>query len=335
MISTIIFGNGIGMELDPNYFLLETGLRTAWDSFSENEKRIISLGSNTMPASKEGELERHHVIMTACQKLITHENNNLLWLSPEGKDFPNLYQNFIYKTAKHFFDYRGSLPSNFIDGLIKHIGNNNRCNIATLNYDKLLYKPLIDRQILSGYQDDGLVDGIHNVASGFSPENLLRIYYNFGWYLHLHGSPVFRTSGTTINKSNLNSLPTNAVENDAAHNHIVLAKTDQKPEIISNSVLLGAYFEFFTYALYESDALYIIGYNGLDKHVNFEIKKWVSTKVNKGVKSTIKIIERKDSGHKEDFWVTQLLPERRRDNINQYIIIQLEQLPSILDYGFT
>ncbi len=333
MISTIIFGNGIGMALDPEYFQLTAGLNSAWDSFSKDEKLLISLGSNTMPSS-EAELENHHVIMTACKKLMDKENNKLSWLSDDGRNFPDLYQNFIYKTAKYFFEYENNLPNSFIDSLIEHIKKKDRCHIATLNYDKLLYAPLIAKKTLSGYQDNGLVDGFHQIKDGFSPENLLRIHYNFGWYLHLHGSPVFKTTDGTINKASLNTLPSDSIENNSAHDHIIIAKTEQKPEIIANSILLGAYFEFFTSALSESDELYIIGYSGLDKHVNFEIKKWILIKSNQKNSATIKIIEWENSGHNEDFWIQRLFPRRHGIDINQYITIQLEPKSNILEYRF-
>lgn len=104
MIATLVFGNGIGMALDPKYFLLQTGLNSSYEKFSPQEKKLISLDKNDVPSS-EPELERHHLIMTACQELTSHENINLQWLSADGKQFPNLYQDFIYKTATHFFKY--------------------------------------------------------------------------------------------------------------------------------------------------------------------------------------------------------------------------------------
>ncbi|MGE0207474.1 MAG: hypothetical protein AB7R69_06525 [Candidatus Babeliales bacterium] len=46
---TILFGNGLGMALDPDYFKLEAGLKKAWNSFDNNQQKIIILGTNIYP----------------------------------------------------------------------------------------------------------------------------------------------------------------------------------------------------------------------------------------------------------------------------------------------
>lgn len=334
MIATIIFGNGIGMALDPEYFQLSVGLQTVWDKLSPDEKKLVSLGNSTMPLSEE-ELERHHLIMTACQELMRHENNDLDWLNPNGKSFPNLYQNFIYNVAKYFFEYNGNLPTDFLNSLCQFVKKIDRCHIATLNYDKLLYLPLINEHILEGYKDHGLVDGICREAGGFQQDNLLRIHYNFGWYLHLHGSPIFQTIGNEINKCNLNMLPNAAIYGNVIHNHIVIAKTELKPEIISNSSILGIYFMFFGKALSESDELYIIGYSGLDKHVNFEIKNWASTKINSHNVPKINVIEWEGSDHNNNFWHQILIPKDPLTNLpHEKHNLQLKKIDNILNYQF-
>ncbi len=53
MTSTLIVGNGLGMALDPNHFNLQTGLTTAWNNFSDEEKYLISLGTNNRPDDEE------------------------------------------------------------------------------------------------------------------------------------------------------------------------------------------------------------------------------------------------------------------------------------------
>lgn len=52
MTSTLIVGNGLEMALDPNHFNLQTGLTTAWDNFNDDEKHLISLGTNNRPAAE-------------------------------------------------------------------------------------------------------------------------------------------------------------------------------------------------------------------------------------------------------------------------------------------
>jgi len=274
MTATVIVGNGIGMALDPNYFALTSGIEAVEKQLSEEEIKLISLGSKNQAPRDENELEKQHAVLTACKTLINYQNNELQWLSQDGNDFPNVYQNFIYLVAKYFFEYPGSLPDAFVERLCEFV-KKDRCHIVTLNYDKLLYEALIRHDVLAGYKDNGLVDGIHTFTDGFKPDNLTRTFNNFGWYLHLHGSPVFRsTANDRINKCKINDLPKNSVTEEGEHNHIVLTNTRLKPGIISRSRLLSTYFDFFIKALDESDKVYLFGYSGRDEHINFQVKDW-------------------------------------------------------------
>jgi hypothetical protein len=68
-----------------------------------------------------------------------------------------------------------------------------KSHVATLNYDKLLYEEFINAGICSGFSGQ-LVDGF--TSSGFDSSNLVRLYgRNFGYYMHLHGSPLFKDIG--------------------------------------------------------------------------------------------------------------------------------------------
>lgn len=207
------------------------------------------------------------------------------------------------------------------------------CHIATLNYDKLLYAPLINRHILEEYHNGGLVDGFYETG-GFNPDHLFRTHHKFGWYLHLHGSPLFYTKGNIVNKCKIGELPDSSASDDTLHNHIVLADTKIKPEIISNSKLLGTYFMFFRDALDESDELYLIGYSGADEHVNFEIKNCINNKSQKNRKFNIHIIEWQRSNHDDSFWIDRLFPAHLWNAINNYISLQKQPFDNILDFRF-
>jgi len=326
MTTTLIIGNGVGMALDPEYFMLNAGINDSWKTFTPEQQKIISLGL-LRPPSKKYELEKHHLIATACQELKNNETMDLSWLTDEGRNFTLLYKEFIYRTAKHFFTYEKELPLNFIDNLISFITKNTnkelnqRCHIATLNYDKLLYKPLVEKKILKGYSGY-LVDGVYD--SGFSPENLIPTKNHFGWYLHLHGSPVFKTENGEIHKCNINSLPQVAIDQHTAHDHLVLGSSSSKPDMISRSSLLEAYFSFFINALSESTRLYLVGYSGLDNHVNLEIKKWATPE------KKIFVIEWQESKTTSDFWKKNLLPDTYINNN----IINIHRLANILEYNF-
>ncbi|MCE3043374.1 SIR2 family protein [Legionella sp. 16cNR16C] len=325
MTSTLIVGNGIGMALDAQYFCLQAGLQESWDSFDVDKKKLISLGSDNMPCT-ETELEENHKIMTSCQKIL--EFQDLQLLNSKGEAYPNIYRDFIYKTAFHFFNYNGALPEKFVDNLIELIKSG--CHLVTLNYDKLLYSPLIERNILCGYSGY-LVDGVCN--SGYRYENMLRTFSTFNWYLHLHGSPIFYTHDSEIKKCKIYETPIAAENNHKLHEHIVLAKTDLKPEIISNSPILGSYLDFFSKALFESNKLYLFGYSGEDTHINNEIRNWSIEKSRKCDKLTIYIIEWNGSDRSCQSWKNLLIPDMPPENRDK-IQVHFEKMNNILEYKF-
>jgi len=331
--TTIIFGNGLGMAIDPEYFTLETGLRFVTEELTDEERNIICFNQNGMPRT-EPELESHHKILTSCRTLL-HYQSELNCLSDIGMNFPNTYQNFIYRAAKYFFDYQANEEyeqfNNFIDALCNYIKSGQTCHIATLNYDKLLYKPLIDRKILSDY-DGFLVDGMYVKKGGFDFENLIPKWgNNFGWYLHLHGSPIFYTGeNRVINKEHIFTLPSHYSHNGHLHNHIVLASTEVKPYLIAGSMLLDYYFQFFTYALSSSDNLLLFGYSGLDRHVNLAIKERLVNDDTFPV--DIHIIEwggDKNQRERADFWKKTVGSNNYKKNIN------LRLMDNILEYDFS
>lgn len=341
MSTTFIIGNGIGMALDPGYFSLETGLTASWQTFNSREKRLISLKNDQCPRS-EDELEQQHITATACKRLLEHKDVNLKFLSSQGESFPETYQEFIYRTAKHFCDYPVKLPEAFIDRLYQYIQDDYPCHIATLNYDKLLYEWLIDKEICKGYYGD-LVDGIHNTTGNFCYENLLRLSKKkFGWYLHLHGSPLFRSINGGIHKDNIKQVLPDTFKTNGEHRHIVLANTSYKTDVISGSDLLAVYFDFFINALSESQNVICIGYSGLDEHINFEIKKWITNKIMENfdadlkTKYLIEVIEWENSTNDTSFWEGKFFPKFNYEKVelSEHIVLKVKHLPNILEYDF-
>lgn len=332
--TTIIIGNGLGRAIDNDYFKLESGLIKAKEQFTPDQIEIIKLGKHEMPES-ELELEAHHKISSSCNELISHGKD---WLTSKGEKFPDLYQEYIYQVAKYFYDYDIYKNANdsdkdifntFINKLVEYMAVNTT-HIATLNYDKLLYNALVEKKILDGYKDGGLVDGIYTCSTGFSPENLIRYNgKNFGWYLHLHGSPHFKTENNgNVTKCTNNQIPNKFNKNGTRHEHIVLASTELKPAIIANSALLDNYFDFFNRAISESDEIIILGYAGKDRHVNLAIKENVNKK-----RVIIEIIERKLSNEtlseRTVFWNEQLGIQSQSD-----ISLKIKSIDNILFYDF-
>jgi len=184
------------------------------------------------------------------------------WLTEYGWDFPSVCRSFISRVATRLYDFNGELPEQFSTSLSNFI-RETQSHVATLNYDKLLYDLLINNGIVSGFNGH-LIDGITN--TGFSCTNLERRYgNNFGFYLHLHGSPLFKDRNGVIRKLSRFEINPEQPEPSA---HIVLTHIQHKPTVISSSAILSAYWQHLNFALSESDEVILFGYSGLDKHLN-------------------------------------------------------------------
>lgn len=156
--TTFLLGNGIGRAIDKNYFSLETGIQRSLDALSSSERWVIELLFKS--DYSELALETHHSIANSCQSLIDLEGKySLSYLNDYGKNFPRSFHNFIYLTAKYFWDYPidkcheefTEFTSRFSDYIRER-----KSNVANLNYDKLIYSSFVDREILKrGY------DGVH------------------------------------------------------------------------------------------------------------------------------------------------------------------------------
>jgi hypothetical protein len=135
-------------------------------------------------------------------------------------------------------------------------------HVATLNYDRLLYQSLIDARCLAGFGGD-LVDGFLR-SSGFSPANLEpRGGNDFGWYLHLHGTPLFIDD----EKGNPVKQPMPIAELTPTR-HLVLTHVAHKPSVIDSSPVLSEYWRRLRQALKASRNLCLSGYSGEDAHLN-------------------------------------------------------------------
>lgn len=254
--TTLLFGNGLGRSLAPAYFPLEMGIRSVWGDeniLNEDDKNAILQclpdgedGPRPMPSS-EDELAALQKVVTACKLIGEVEEDNPIWLTEQGRAFPKIIDNFIARVAYYFHncaetteDYQKCIEgvSRFVMKYYSHI--------ATLNYDNLLYQPLIDSGVLSGYSGH-LLDGFTSLK--FDESNLVRHRKELGWYLHLHGSPLFYDHGNSVKKYRQSNLAGSFENENVAHRHIVLTHTTLKPEIISGSSLLASYWEFFGKAL--------------------------------------------------------------------------------------
>ncbi|WP_207886842.1 SIR2 family protein [Pseudomonas sp. 30_B] len=278
-----IFGNGLGMALDPQRFSLRRAMMEVWNSphlLDENQKNLISqtLGGDGAIPQDEDQLDTLHQVVTACKTLNKISGRDIHWLSELGQQFPYAVANYLHKVAAHLHLHTETLPEEFSSSLIEYIRRTNS-HVATLNYDKLLYDAFLDANILNGF-DGSLVDGVTTL--GFSPENLERRYQrNFGYYLHLHGSPLYYDEHGVTYKHQRNQLD---MHSHNGSEHIVLTHVAHKKSVIAASRILSTYWTYLQRALSESTEIYLVGYSGNDSHLNEIISLH-------GTNKTVKIIE--------------------------------------------
>ena len=122
--------------------------------------------------------------------------------------------------------------------------------------------------VTKDYKTTKLVDGM--IKKGFSNDSLVRKYSNkFGYYLHLHGSPLFYSKENHYKKHPRNWL---AEGKNIPSNHIVLTHFSKKTSVIAASEILSTYWDLLSFAINESSEIILFGYSGLDKHLNQLLK---------------------------------------------------------------
>ncbi|WP_455915937.1 hypothetical protein [Pantoea agglomerans] len=312
----IIFGNGLGMALDPIHFSLNRALEEIWnrpDFLTNVQKQLVERCLQRQgPPEGEHEMDTLHQVVTYCKALTQTGEGNVHWLTEDGMSFPEITAKYIHKVATELHNYDGNLPLQFEDALVQFV-RNTRSHIATLNYDKLLYNSFIDSEIFNGY-DGYLVDGM--LRSGFSADALIRKYERrFGYYLHLHGSPLFYNWHDNIVKLSRAEL---TLDIDEPSEHIVLTHIRRKPSVIAASSVLSTYWEYLQFALHESEEIILFGYSGLDTHLNMLVRPYLTTK-------PLRVVEWSGAGEqnaRETYWQNLLgrtVTVTRLDNITDFI----------------
>ncbi len=296
----IIFGNGLGMSIDPSHFSLTTALNDIWnmDGFLTSEQQQLierCLGRAGAPTG-EHELDLLHQAVAHCSSLNRIGMGSVHWLTTDGQYFPEVTARYIHKVATKLHNYDGELPDSFEQSLVEFI-KSTRSHVATLNYDKLIYNSFITNDIFNGY-NGYLVDGM--LSRGFSPDAMERKYgNNFGYYLHLHGSPLFVNQNNGVIKLARELL---TLDRNEASEHIVLTHVKHKPSVIAASYVLTTYWEYLQFALSEATEIILFGYSGLDKHLNFLLRPYLNTK-------TLRVIEWAGAGEqqeREQYWSSKL-----------------------------
>ncbi len=88
----LIFGNGLGMALDPDHFLLKKALEDTWQDsviLNDEQKRLISMctGKDQAPEG-EHELDKLHLAISACEILNKIGSGDIHWLTRIWTVFP-------------------------------------------------------------------------------------------------------------------------------------------------------------------------------------------------------------------------------------------------------
>jgi hypothetical protein len=310
----LIFGNGLGMALDPATFSLDYAIGRTWDDaavLDGDTKGLISrcLRDNDDRPHGEEDLDKLQLVVSACDFLGRTGQGAIHWLSEQGKSFPLAVRKFIYQVSLNFHQREATLPVHFTNVLAKYVLAS-ESHIATLNYDNLLYQPMIEAKVLDGY-DGALVDGFWN--NGFDQANLERKYgRSFGYYLHLHGSPLFVDREETILKLRQGDLRAS----DLTGSHVVLTHFEHKPTVIAASRLLSTYWTHLEREIAQSCELVLFGYSGADQHLNALIRAAPNV--------PIRVVEWEGAGHDAEriaFWSTAL---GRKVNCTR--------LPSVFDF---
>lgn len=276
----LIFGNGLGMAIDAKHYSLTNALTTVWnDDALWNDTVHRDLIQNCIPSGhcpvSEVELDKLYLVSTSCDYLNDYPNtvNGDHWLSNYGQEFTQATQEYIHTVASHLFASPHVLPTNFKTALIDFV-RNTKSHVATLNYDKLIYQEFIQAGICNGFSGQ-LVDGFTD-GRGFDSSNLVRMYNNnFGYYMHLHGCPLFEDTPDLTRKRR---IPQISAINSFPSKHIVLTHIPHKPSVIAASEVLSTYWRYLILSMHEAEEIILFGYSGLDTHLNEILKLYAGTK---------------------------------------------------------
>lgn len=267
MRSVLIFGNGLGMALNPTYFALQAALLRVWNGTEHlcaEHKALITSAipetTPTIPPSAEWQLDKLHGAISAAEYLNSFEGNGTAWVTEHAKQVPSAFRTFIHEVAMYFHESGQQLPASFVDPLATFI-RETASHVATLNYDNLLYDSLIRAELLHGF--DRMLDGF---TPEFSEGNLFRYRPSQqSYYLHLHGSPLYIENKKCTGAARVFLGP-------AQSNHIVLTHVQHKPYYIESSPILSTYWRYLETAITEASHIFLVGYSGDDLHLNYLLR---------------------------------------------------------------
>ncbi len=296
--SLFIFGNGLGRSIDNDAYQLKTAMQAVWEKgdngLSNVQKRIIRKtlkmrGDDiTVGPQDEDQLKTIQEVVFACELLMKIErvelpfasdeqNDTLAKLTEDAAKLPDALRTYVRQVAIQFLGTdNGNLDEKFSQGLTDFIKKSSKAvHIATTNYDDLLYDAFFSNtQTLNYRLIDGCLPDVNRqlVFNRPKSENEYLTAPNRGWYLHLHGSPLYVDMDGNVRK--LRRSDFSQPENFELPGHIVLTHYDFKKRIIEGSPILNAYWNIFCEKLSKSTNIILFGMSGDDEHINEAIKKY-------------------------------------------------------------
>ncbi|HHG4819718.1 hypothetical protein [Pseudomonas aeruginosa] len=310
------------MATDPRHFSLRNALADIWldpGVLSLAHKQLICRCTNRQMGDApvgEHELEVLHQAVSACSMLNDIGGGAIHWLSEDGARFPGAISRYLHQVAIRLHNYNGNVNNAFLDSLVDFV-RLTRSHVATLNYDRLLYSSFIERGVLAGY-DGELIDGI--ARGGFHEDRLERLHgRDFGYYLHLHGSPLFMGRGRDVRKLQRHELYQGMEEYGE---HLVLNHVKHKVTTISRSYLLSSYWDYLPLCLSEAREIILFGYSGEDLHLNTVLARFARAK-------PVRVVEWDGTG---DFAERQLFWQHALGRQNAPALVQFHNVTNFRDW---
>lgn len=270
----LIFGNGLGRSIDNDFYSLTRVLQESWadrNVVDEVQKRLICacldngvIENDLQALTEEEQLANLQKVLNACDIIARFEErvqSETGWLNEHGQQFPIAIRRYIHDAASRFHDNEMFLPPAFAASLREFV-EHARPHIATLNYDDLLYECFTGTPAFTQHM---LRDGFFGGSFNFGTHQERMDLENEGWFLHLHGSPLFvNRNGQPgkIRRSRLNDFQGNS------STHLVLTNASSKPAVISGSEILSTYWKELRRILDQPLHVTVLGYGGGDLHLN-------------------------------------------------------------------
>lgn len=325
MRNLIIIGNGLSLSVDSDFFRLPRAMGSVWDSgrVMDDEKELIR---RCLPDGVEQPMSEDHLadlqrVVDACDTVLEFENGDRQqgdWLTETGQAFPDAIRHYVHAVASEFHpedhDPCFEPPRDFLDALNCNMEREGS-TVATTNYDGSLYRGLCHRTSFKKYQT---LDGFQGNPPKFDKANLGRRNSNRGYYLHLHGSPLFVEQDGEIKKLRRENI---RMRTPHASRHIVLTHAKYKNQLIGKSTLLSSYWTALSKISDEFDRILWIGHSGSDSHLNAFISRYFP-------KLPILVVEWSgmgDHGERLEFW-------RRKFTDRVEDVVQLDDLTTFSDW---